>query len=122
GRKWSGERGRRSSSVEDLLGLSHAFSEALDVRDQVVDVEARAGRRGQAELGVERHRAVVPRSDRDPFVVQDRRDVMGVDVVDREGDDAAALRGGGAVDGDAGARTQYTHDLLDKIPTARVPG
>ena len=50
----------------------------------------RAGR--HAELLVERHRAVVARPHRHPFVVEDGGDVVRVEVTEGERDDTAALR------------------------------
>ena len=63
------------------------LDEAVDLVRDRVDVEARAIRRGHAELAHERLAAVVACPNRDPVEVEHLRDVVRVDAVDVEGDD-----------------------------------
>ena len=75
---------------EELLGARERVDEGVGVGFVVVDVERGAGRGGHAEHLHERLGAVVARPHADGLLVDDLRDVVGVDAVEQERDRAAA--------------------------------
>src|SRR5260221_1949185 len=89
------------SDTERLLDLGQPGNEAVDVLRQRVEVEARAGRRGDAEPRHQRLGAVVAGPDGNVLPVQDLRDVVRMDVLELEADDAGAPVGRRAEDADA---------------------
>src|SRR5262245_41927544 len=104
---------RAAGSLVDLLHAAHARGEAVDVVGRVVEVEAGAVRRGDAELAHERLAAVVAGADRDAVEVEELGDIVRVRALDVEADDAGALLSRRAVERDA-------RDLAE--PIERVPG
>jgi hypothetical protein len=95
--------------------------EAVDLLAQGVQIEARARRRGYAELPHEWLRAVVARADGDALPPEDLRDVVRVDALDVEGDDpAAALRRGRTVDADAVDLADTAERVLGELVLVRL--
>src|SRR6266516_1987296 len=82
-RAYAGTRSR-----EGLPDLEQAVDQAVDVLGKRVEVEARAGRGGDAETRHQRLGAVVAGTNGDAFPVEDLRDVVRVDVLELEADDA----------------------------------
>src|SRR5439155_16189568 len=83
----------RTRSREVLPRLLDALDEPVDLPGEAVEVEARAVRGRDAELGHQRLAAVVAGADRDAVHVQHLRHVVRVDALEVEGDDpGAALR------------------------------
>ena len=76
---------------EHLHDLPQAGHQRVDLLPGVVEGEGGARRGRDAEAVHHRLRAVMPRADRDPLVVEDRADVVGVDAVEDEGEDAGLL-------------------------------
>src|SRR5687767_6284325 len=84
--RWASHSVRRpslSAPAEEHPSLLDRFHEGVDVRFGVVDVAARAVRRGDVVTLHQRLRAVVTSSHGDAFAVQDRRDVVRVDELVR---------------------------------------
>src|SRR3954463_15683893 len=79
------------SGSEELSRALERVGELVDLGLRVVDEERGARGRGDAQLLRERLRAVVPGADRDPLLVEELREVVRVDAVDLEREDAAAL-------------------------------
>src|SRR4051812_6644307 len=80
------------------LDALHGRGEPVDVLGRVVEVEARAVRGGDAELAHQRLAAVVAGADADAVEVEELRDVVRVDPLNVEADDAGAPVGGRAVE------------------------
>src|SRR5712691_5978947 len=76
---------------ERLLDGVEALDEAVDFVGDRVEVEAGAVGGGDAEPGHQRLAAVVSGANRDALPVEDLGDVVGMDVLDVEGDDPCAL-------------------------------
>ena len=89
-----------------------ADDEAVDVLLGVVEVEAGAGRSVDAEAGMERLGAMVAGADANGGLVEDGADVVWMDAVEREGDDAAAIFGRRAVGGQAGNLAESSHGVV----------
>src|SRR6266508_3898530 len=106
------------------MGLVQAFGEAVDLFRDGVEVEAGAVRRGDAELGHQRLAAVVPGPDRDALHVEDLRDVVRMDAVEIEREDARPPLGRRTVRGQARHVADqierellvYALDLLADVP------
>src|SRR5262245_9701646 len=86
---WRHPPERCGSGPEDLEHLGQTIGKRVDVGLRRVDVEARPGRCRQVEPLVERHRAVVAGSHRNPEPVEDLGDVVRVDSRQVERDYAA---------------------------------
>src|SRR5215210_2464987 len=72
---------------EELAGVRERLDQRIYLVLGVVQVEARPRRRRDAEPAHQRLGAVVAAPYRDPLVVQDLGEVMGVNVRQREGDE-----------------------------------
>src|SRR5918997_1841687 len=106
--------GEGAWAVEDAVGDPEGGDQAIDVGFRVVDVEAGSGGGDHAEAGHQGLGAVVASPDGDVLLVEDAGDVVGVDVVQGEGDDTAAVRRvRGAVDRDAGYLGQPLEGVAD---------
>src|SRR5947209_12575271 len=68
---------------EDCLGLLQRGGQAIDLPLDVVEVDRRARRRRHAKPGHQRLAAVVPRAHAQALLVEDRRQVVRVDLVER---------------------------------------
>src|SRR5207244_1940457 len=79
--------------AEQLDDLVKPSDERVDVLAGAVHVEAGAGRGREVEALVERHRAVVARSDRDPEPIEHLGDIVGMDARHIERNDATPLIG-----------------------------
>lgn len=88
-------------TAQHAAGVVEAGGEAGDFFEGVVDVEAGAGAGGDAEALVEGHGAVVAGADGDALDVEGFGDVVGVQTIHREGDEAAFMFGARAEDAQA---------------------
>src|SRR6187455_2485833 len=85
--------------AKEALSRTDAIGQALDVLGIVVDVEAGPRRRRQVVTLHEGLRAVVAGPNRDPLLIQDGRDVVWMDAIDDEADDAGMLVGAARPEG-----------------------
>src|SRR6266550_4356104 len=100
---------------EDLLRRVHDAYERVALFDRVVQVEARAGRRRDAEPRHKRLVAVVPGPDAHGLAVEDRRDVVRMDPLDVEGHHPdPVLERLGPVDRDARYLLQARQQVADE--------
>src|SRR6267143_6572165 len=86
--KWRKGLGRNS---EQFARLAHRGDQSIDVIDVIVDVEGRARGRRHAQATHQGLRAVVAGPNTDAVAVQDRRQVVGVNVTVRERHDAGSV-------------------------------
>src|SRR3954454_9520089 len=98
----------RFSSAKSLMGSRKHLTDGVEAVDELVDllgdrveVEARPIGSRDAELLHQRLAAVVAGADRNALQVEDLRDVVRMDVLEVERDDAGATIGGRAVEPDA---------------------
>src|SRR5437773_7079774 len=105
---------------EDVQHFLEARREAVHFLGRVIYVEGCAGGRRDVQPLHQRLRAVVAGPDRDPLHVQDRRDIVRVDVAEGERDHAAAA--GGILQAEpveslhAGERVQRILREFDLVP------
>src|SRR5438067_1096744 len=97
-----------------------SVDELVDLLLHRVEIEARAVRRGDAELLHQRLAAMMSRADRDSLHVEDLRDVVGMDAVDVERDDAGAALRGRAVQGDARHLAQPSERVCGQLVLVRL--
>src|SRR6516225_6619617 len=88
------------SYPERLLDLLDAGGERVDVVAAVIEIDAGTGRGRDVEALHQRLRAVMPRADGDALRVKDLGDVVRVDALDVEAEDARPVGRLGAVLGD----------------------
>src|SRR6267378_8328131 len=91
GGRGKGEGEASGRNAEQLSGFTHRGNERVDVVHVVVDVERCARCRRHAEPPHQRLRAVMPGADADAVAVEDRGEVVGMDVAVREWHDAGTM-------------------------------
>src|SRR5512138_2521242 len=84
-------RYRSSMLSKDLLDLVDAFDQRIDFALRAIEIEAGTRRRRDAELLMQRLRAMVPGAHRDPVAVEDLRHIVRVDSVEGERRHSALL-------------------------------
>src|SRR5438093_1688998 len=94
--KGEGERGKGDAeflrwNAEKLSGLAHCGDEGVDVVDVIIDVEGCARGRRDAQATHQRLSAVVAGPNTDAVLVQDRRQVVRMNVAVCERNDAGTV-------------------------------
>src|SRR5690606_1952755 len=84
----------RAFSAEELAHLVETFDQAVDLLARVVEGEGRAHGRRDAETIHHRLSAMMTRAHGDAFVVEDRPDIVGMDIAEDETEDARLLARG----------------------------
>jgi hypothetical protein len=72
--------------AEEPRGLINDFRQAVDFRGRVVEVEARAGGRGDPQFAPERLGAVVAAAERNSLPVGEGHDIVGMSAGQAEAD------------------------------------
>src|SRR5467141_1893505 len=91
GRRGKGEAWSLRGDAEQLASLTHSGDEGVDVVDVIIDVEGRARGRRNAQSSHQRLRAVVAGPNTDAVAVQDRRQVVRMNVAVRKRNDAGTV-------------------------------
>src|ERR1041385_9159556 len=84
----------RRQDAEQLARLPQRRDERVDVVDVVIDVKRRARGRRNAKAPHQRLRAVVPGADADAVAIQNRGEIVRMDVAVREWNDPRAVVAG----------------------------
>src|SRR6267154_3439833 len=93
----SGMRGNYGPTVlrrqhpEKLARFPNSGDQRIDAVDVVIDVEGRAGGRRDSQATHQRLGAVMARANTDAVLIQDRCEIVRVNVAVREWDDAGAV-------------------------------
>src|SRR5258708_36993170 len=93
----SGMRGNYGPSVlrrqhpEQLAGFPNSGDQRIDVVDVVIDVEGRSGGRRYSQATHQRLGAMMARANTDAVFIQDRCEIVRVNVAVREWNDARAV-------------------------------
>src|SRR5207248_7325982 len=107
----------RPSLCEHLLGLLNSADELVNFLGAVIDVKAGSGGSSNAQAVHEGLRTVVSRADRDPFAVDQRGQVVGMDVRQRKRDGAPVQLGvTRPVYSDTGNFLKLLHRVVDEGP------
>src|SRR5690349_2567677 len=86
---------------EELTGLPDSGHQCIDVVDVIIDVEGRSRGRGDSQTTHQRLSAVMARANTDAVLVQDRGEIVRVNVAIREWNDARAVPAPGSVNRNA---------------------
>src|SRR5205085_267922 len=108
------------SDTECLFHLVQPRNEPVDVVRDRVEVEAGTSRRGHAETRHQRLRAVVARAHGDVLPIEDLRDVVRVDALELEADDAGPAVCGRAEHADPADLGERVHRLHDELVLMRL--
>ena len=88
------------------LAISSAGAEDVDFCERVIEIKARASAGVDSQPAVQRHRAMMSGADRNPFAIEQLSDVVGMELVHRETDDARFPTCRGAENSHAADRLQ----------------
>src|SRR5215831_10649891 len=105
---------------EDGARASQRIGQRVDLGGGRVDVEASAGGRDQPQALMQRLRAMVSGAHSDGVAIQQRGQVVGMNLTEGEADRAAAPSRRGAVDRQVGNRAQALHRVCRQRLLMRV--